>query len=79
MKTSNIWEFIKEMFSAKSGQISSKRVMGVLGMLVIFGTYVYCAVSEHEMPGETDAILIAVTTLLGVDSVTGAFKKGGEV
>lgn len=61
--------------SAANGQISSKRVIGVLAWLTILGTYAYCAYSEHSTPEMSDTIIIAASTLLGVDSVTSAFKK----
>lgn len=67
-------ESIKQMFSAANGQVSSKRVMGVLIVLAIVFAYVYCAISEHDMPDGTGELLLAATTLLGVDSVTSVFK-----
>ena len=63
-----------EMLSARSGQVSSKRVMGVMVITAITLTYIYCAVTQHPMPDGTGELLIAGTTLLGVDSVTGVFK-----
>ena len=42
--------FLREMFSARSGMVSSKRVMGVLAWLVILFVYVYCAVTGSATP-----------------------------
>lgn len=58
--------FLRQMFSARSGQISSKRVMGVMAFLAVLAVYVRCAIVQSEAPGITGEILLAATTLLGV-------------
>lgn len=67
-------EILKQIFSARSGQLSSKRVIGVLAWLVILGSYIYSGIMYKEMPNGFEFIICAASTLLGVDSVTGAFK-----
>lgn len=68
-------EFLKEVLSARSGQASSKRICGVIGFLVVIGIYIYCAITGKPAPEVTDFLIGAIVTLLGVDSVTNAFKK----
>lgn len=62
--------FFKEMLSARSGQISSKRVCGVLGFFVCLGIGVFATVKSLSVPGFMDTILITSAALMGVDSVT---------
>jgi hypothetical protein len=37
-------KWLKEILSAKSGRLSSKRVCGMLGWLIILGSYIYCII-----------------------------------
>lgn len=66
--------FLKQMITSHSG-ISSKRVCGALGFVVILGVMIYCTISGNQAPEMTDTLIYAVCILLGVDSVTGVFKK----
>lgn len=75
----NIKEYIKLMITSHSG-ISSKRVCGVLGFLVIMFVIVFCTVTGIQAPLILETFIWAVCMLLGIDSVTGIwkdFKKGG--
>jgi hypothetical protein len=69
----NIKEYIKLMITSHSG-ISSKRVCGVLGFLVITFVIIFCTVTCIEAPAILDTFIWAVCTLLGIDSVTGIWK-----
>lgn len=69
-----IKEFIKLMVTSHSG-ISSKRVCGVLGFLVIAFVIIFCAVSNTQAPIIMETFIWSVAVLLGVDSVTGIWKK----
>lgn len=71
----SIKEFFQQMLSAASGRISSKRVCGVIGWIILLATYITCAVQAQEVPSITDSFLIAIVALLGVDSVANIFKK----
>lgn len=71
--------FLREMFSARSGMVSSKRVMGVLAWLVILFVYVYCAVTGSATPELAEWIIITASSLLGVDSVVSIFKKDNAI
>lgn len=69
-----IKEYIRLMITAHSG-ISSKRVCGVLGFLVIMFTIIFCTITTTQAPLILETFIWAVCTLLGIDSVTGIFKK----
>lgn len=68
-----IKEYIRLMITSHSG-ISSKRVCGVLGFLVIMFVLIYCAICGIQAPIMIDTFIWAVALLLGVDSVTGIWK-----
>ena len=69
-----IKEFIKLMVTSHSG-ISSKRVCGVLGFLVIMFVIIFCAVNNTQAPIIMEPFIWAVAVLLGVDSITGIWKN----
>ena len=69
-----IKEFLKLMITAHSG-ISSKRVCGVLGFLVITFVIIFCTISNMQAPIILETFIWAVCMLLGIDSITGIFKK----
>ena len=66
--------FVKEIITSHSG-ISSKRVCGLLGWLVCLGVLIYCTVQTIQAPTMIDLTIIAVMGLLGIDSITGIWKK----
>ena len=68
-------KWLKEILSARSGRLSSKRICGVLGWLIILGSYIYCIIVGKELPDITDILIWAIVALLGVDSVTGALYR----
>lgn len=70
---SKIKEYLKLMITSHSG-ISSKRVCGVLGFLVISFVLIYCAICGLQAPIMIDTFIWAVCMLLGIDSVTGIWK-----
>lgn len=69
----NIKEYLKLMITSHSG-ISSKRVCGVLGFLVIMFVIVFCTVAETQAPLIMETFIWAVCMLLGIDSITGIWK-----
>ena len=69
-----IKKYLRLMITAHSG-ISSKRVCGVLGFLVIMFTIIFCTITTTQAPLILETFIWAVCTLLGIDSVTGIFKK----
>lgn len=69
-----IKEFLKLIVTAHSG-ISSKRVCGILGFLVIIFVIIFCTVSTIQAPAILETFIWAVCMLLGIDSITGIFKK----
>lgn len=69
-----IQEFLKQMITSHSG-VSSKRVCGVLGFLAILFVLIYCTVCGIQAPLMIDTFIYAICLLLGIDSVTGIWKK----
>lgn len=68
-------KWFKEIFTARSGQMSSKRVCGVIGFFLCIGIGIYATVCELVVPGFMDTILITSAALMGVDSVTQIWKN----
>lgn len=68
-------QFIKSIFLAQKGSISSKRVCGVIGWVICLLICIYCTVKVIQAPVLADSILIGSATLMGVDSVTGIWKN----
>ena len=68
-----IKEYLKLMITSHSG-ISSKRVCGVLGFLVIMFVIIFCIVTSIQAPVILETFIWAVCMLLGIDSVTGIWK-----
>lgn len=66
--------FIKGIVTSHSG-ISSKRVCGVLGWIVAIVVLLYCTIHVIQAPLMIDTFLICCMGLLGIDSVTGIWKK----
>lgn len=67
-------EYLILLITSHSG-ISSKRVCGVLGFLIIMFSLVYCTVTGMQAPSIMETFIWAVCMLLGIDSVTGIFKN----
>ena len=67
-------ELLKQIITSHSG-VSSKRVCGVLGFLVISFVLIYCTICSIEAPEMIDTFIYAVSLLLGIDSVTGIWKN----
>lgn len=67
----NLWEIIE----APSGRLSSKRVCGILGWIVLLIGFLVLLFNTHVAPSFTEFLICAIVALLGVDSVTGAFNK----
>lgn len=61
-------DFIKLMITSHSG-ISSKRVCGVLGFLVIMFIMIFCSVQGMQAPSIMETFVWAVCLLLGIDSI----------
>ena len=71
-----IWQIIE----TPKGRLSSKRVCGVLGWLVLLVGFMVLLFTTKEAPSFTEFLICAIVALLGVDSVTDVFKtnKNGE-
>lgn len=67
-------EFLRLMVTAHSG-VSSKRVCGVIGFIVIVFAIIFCTINVVQTPVILETFIWAVAVLLGVDSVTDIFKN----
>ena len=68
-------QFLKSIFLNQPNSISSKRICGVLGWLLCLGVLGYCTFKQVQAPVMIDSIVIASTTLLGVDSIANIWKS----
>lgn len=69
-----IKEYIKLIITAHSG-ISSKRVCGILGFLVISFVIIFCTVTSIQAPVIVEPFIWAVCMLLGIDSIMSPFYQ----
>lgn len=67
-------DFVKKMVSSHSG-ISSKRVCGSIGFIVSIALLIYCTIAGVQAPNVFETFLYVCAALLGVDSITGIWKK----
>lgn len=67
-------DFLIKLVTAHTG-ISSKRVCGVLGFLVIIFILLYCTICTIQAPLIIEPFIYAVCMLLGIDSITGIWKN----
>lgn len=70
----NIWKFILKVFQSNSG-VSSKRVCGFLGWLICLFICLWCTIQVIPAPDIVEYLFICSASLLGIDSVTGIWKK----
>ena len=68
------FDFVSKIFQSRSG-VSSKRVCGFLGWLVCLFICVWCTICVTAAPQIVEILFICSTSLLGIDSVTGIWKK----
>ena len=69
-----IVNFLKQLVTAHTG-ISSKRVCGILGFLTVVGILIYCTVNVVQAPAMIEPFMYVICALLGIDSITGIWKK----
>lgn len=69
---------LKQIITAGSG-VSSKRVCGLLGWLVLLVCLGYATWNGTELPLVTPDFIFGTIILLGVDSVTAIWKKGPKM
>lgn len=71
IKKENFW---KQIIIAHSG-VSSKRICGVLGFLIVIAALIYCTLNCIQAPDMIEPFMYAICLLLGIDSVTGIWRK----
>jgi hypothetical protein len=60
---------------ARSGGWSSKRFLGVLGFITSLTLLISAFIMDKEVPKFADMVLIASSSLVGVDAFRGIFTK----
>lgn len=73
-KTNQKNSILKQIIMSHSG-VSSKRVCGIIGFAVTVFVLLYCTILEVQAPIMIETFIYAICLLLGIDSVTGIFKK----
>lgn len=73
-KTNQKNSILKQIIMSHSG-VSSKRVCGIIGFAVTVFVLLYCTILEVQAPMMIETFIYAICLLLGIDSVTGIFKK----
>lgn len=68
-------QFLTSIFLNQPNSISSKRICGALGWLLCLVILGYCTFKQVQAPVMIDSIVIASTTLLGVDSIMNIWKR----
>jgi len=71
-------EFLIDMVSSDTG-ISSKRMAGMIGWLVCIFICLWCTVLTVQAPIIIDVLFYCTAGLLGLDSITGIWKKDASV
>lgn len=67
-------KFIRKIFDPHS-DVSSKRVCGFMGWLVCMFICLWCTINVVQAPNIVDYLFICSASLLGIDSITGIWKK----
>ena len=57
------------IFQKNSGGLSSKRVCGFLGWIVIMFCCIWCVIKSTDAPDFITELIIGCASLLGVDSI----------
>lgn len=65
----------RTIFVKNSGGISSKRVMGILGWLVVLIILIFGFILDKNIPEFAEMIAITSASLLGIDCVTSIWSK----
>lgn len=67
-------KILMSIFEATEGSLSSKRVAGVFGWIVIHMVWIFVALKQWALPEYTDILILSDAGLLGLDSVTSIWK-----
>lgn len=70
----NMKDFLIKMITSHSG-VSSKRVCGILGFLIIIVVLLYCTITHTQAPVMIEPFTYVVCLLLGIDSVMSPFYQ----
>ena len=72
-------EFFTQMVSSgKTGRISSKRVAGLILILVTCFCFIYCSVTGTPAPDMATAVIISACACLGCEGLFDSVSKIGK-
>lgn len=74
MQMKKVTSYLRDLIDS-SNPASSKRAMGILGWIVVMGVFIYCSVTQKQVPTGMDTFFITSAGLLGLDSITSIFKR----
>lgn len=72
---------MREMVSGENGIVSSKRVMGIITLvvcLICVGWLVWSEGGTQVVENLLQTLMIMAAALLGISSITGIWRKGSE-
>ena len=70
-----IISILAQIFTAASGRLSSKRVCGFLGWVVVLSINIYCTLKHTEAPEITEVVCIVSASLLGIGVIEPYFRS----
>ncbi len=70
-----------QVFTTTDDRVSSRRVWGALGWVVVIGINIYCTIKHTEAPEITEIVCIVSASLLGIGVIEPYFKskKGPKI
>lgn len=68
----------RQIFTAASGRLSSKRVCGFMGWVTVLGINIYCTLNHTEAPEITEVVCIVSASLMGIGVIEPYFRSKGR-
>ncbi len=59
-------EYFRQIFTGPDGRISSKRVCGVAGWMVVLWISIHCTINQTQAPDITEYVTIVSASLMGI-------------
>lgn len=69
---------LRQIFTAASGRLSSKRVCGFMGWVTVLGINIYCTLNHTEAPEITEVVCIVSASLMGIGVIEPYFRSKGH-
>lgn len=69
------FSYLFQIFSAASGRLSSKRIFGAMGWMVVLFVNIYCTLKHTEAPEITEVVCIVSASLMGIGVIEPYFQS----